>query len=92
VVGIALRYPDASSPDELWRNVLAGRRAFRRLPDERMRAQDYYSPDPAAPDRHSTRMAAVLEGFELDRVGCRIGGSTYRSTDMAHWLARHRER
>jgi enediyne polyketide synthase len=87
VVGIALRYPDASSPDELWRNILAGRRAFRRLPAERMRAADYYSPDQAAPDRHYARMAAVLEGFEFDRVKYRIGGSTFRSTDMTHWLA-----
>ncbi|ACU75205.1 Erythronolide synthase [Catenulispora acidiphila DSM 44928] len=87
VVGIALRYPDAESPDELWRNVLAGRRAFRKLPDERMRAEDYYSPDPTAPDRHYSKMAAVLEGFEFDRVGYRIGGSTFRSTDMTHWLA-----
>jgi enediyne polyketide synthase len=87
VVGIALRYPDAASPDELWRNVLAGRRAFRRLPDERMRAEDYYSPDPTAPDRHYSKMAAVLEGFDFDRVGYRIGGSTFRSTDMTHWLA-----
>ncbi|MDQ1744667.1 MAG: enediyne polyketide synthase, partial [Pseudonocardiales bacterium] len=51
VVGISCRYPDADSPDELWENVLAGRRAFRRLPEERMRLEDYYSPDPAAPDR-----------------------------------------
>ena len=92
VVGIALRYPDASSPDELWRNVLAGRWAFRQLPPERMRAErmraeDYYSTDPAAPDRHYTRMAAVLEGFEFDRVKYRIGGTTFRSTDMTHWLA-----
>lgn len=46
VVGMACRYPDADSPSELWQNVLAGRRAFRRLPDERMRAEDYYSPTP----------------------------------------------
>ncbi|MFF4214490.1 SDR family NAD(P)-dependent oxidoreductase [Streptomyces sp. NPDC001796] len=87
VVGIALRYPDADTPEELWRNVLAGRRAFRRIPQERIRTEDYYSPDPAAPDRHYARMAAVLEGFEFDRVGYRIGGSTFRSTDMTHWLA-----
>jgi enediyne polyketide synthase len=87
VVGIALRYPDASTPDEFWRNILAGRRAVRRLPAERMRAEDYYSPDPTAPDQHYTRMAAVLEGFEFDRVKYRIGGSTFRSTDMTHWLA-----
>jgi enediyne polyketide synthase len=87
VVGIACRYPDADSPERLWENVLAGRRAFRRMPDERMRAEDYYSPDPAAPDRHYTPKAAVIEGFEFDRVKHRIAGSTFRSTDMTHWLA-----
>jgi len=87
VVGISCRYPDANSPDELWENVLAGRRAFRRLPDERMRLEDYYSPDPAAPDRFYTQKAAVIEGFEFDRVAYRVAGSTFRSTDMTHWLA-----
>ncbi|MFD7667721.1 SDR family NAD(P)-dependent oxidoreductase [Streptomyces sp. NPDC059788] len=86
VVGIACRYPDADDPGQLWQNVLAGRRAFRRLPDERMRHEDYYSADPAAPDRHYARKAAVLEGFEFDRVAHRIAGSTFRATDMAHWL------
>ena len=87
VVGVACRYPDADSVEQLWQNVLAGRRAFRRLPDERMNLDDYYSPDPAAPDRFYTRKAAVLEGFEFDRVAYRVAGSTFRSTDMTHWLA-----
>lgn len=87
VVGMACRYPDADTPEQLWQNVLAGRRAFRRLPDERMRHEDYYSPDPAAPDRHYARKAAVLEGYEFDRVKHRVAGSTFRATDMTHWLA-----
>ncbi|HYN95928.1 MAG TPA: type I polyketide synthase [Pilimelia sp.] len=87
IVGIGLRYPDASSPDELWENVLAGRRAFRRLPDERMNRADYWSADPAAPDRFYAEKAAVLRDYEFDRVGYRVSGGTYRSTDMTHWLA-----
>ena len=87
IVGIACRYPDASSPADLWENVLAGRRAFRRIPDERLRLEDYWSPDPAAPDRFYTRKAAVIEGFEFDRVKYKIAGSTFRTTDMTHWLA-----
>lgn len=87
VVGMACRYPDAGSPTDLWQNVLAGRRAFRRLPDERMRAEDYYSPDPSAPDRFYSAKAAVIDGFEFDRVKYRIAGSTFRATDMTHWLA-----
>lgn len=87
IVGIGLRYPDADSPNELWENVLAGRRAFRRLPDERMNSADYFSPDPEAPDRFYSRMAAVLRDFEFDRVRYRVAGSTYRATDLTHWLA-----
>ncbi|MGC7096585.1 SDR family NAD(P)-dependent oxidoreductase [Amycolatopsis lurida] len=87
IVGIGLSYPDASSPDELWENVLAGRRAFRRLPDERMNREDYYSPDPEAPDRFYAEKAAVLRDFEFDRVKYKVAGSTFRTTDMTHWLA-----
>ena len=50
VAGMACRYADADSPGELWENVLAQRRAFRRLPPERLRGEDYFSADPAAPD------------------------------------------
>jgi enediyne polyketide synthase len=87
IVGIACRYPDARTPDELWENVLAGRRAFRRIPDERMRLDDYWSADPAAPDKFYARKAAVIDGFSFDRVKYKIAGSTYRTTDMTHWLA-----
>ena len=72
VVGIACRYPDAESPTQMWENVLAGRRAFRRLPDERMRQEDYYSPDPSAPDRFYSTKAAVIEG---DRKSTRLNSS-----------------
>ncbi|WP_034271758.1 SDR family NAD(P)-dependent oxidoreductase [Actinospica robiniae] len=87
VVGLACRYPDADSVAALWENVLAGRQAFRRIPDERLRAADYFSADPQAPDRHYAAKAALLKGFEFDRVRFRVAGSTYRSTDMTHWLA-----
>ncbi|GII76202.1 polyketide synthase [Sphaerisporangium rufum] len=87
IVGMACRYPDAASPRELWENALAGRRAFRRLPDVRMRLDDYWNADPAHPDTFYARTAAVIEGYEFDRLGYRIAGSTYRSTDLTHWLA-----
>lgn len=51
IVGLACRYPDASSPAELWEMVMAQRRAFRRIPSSRLRAEDYFSADPAAVDR-----------------------------------------
>jgi enediyne polyketide synthase len=87
IVGMACRYPDARTPGELWENVLARRRAFRRVPPERLRLEDYTQGGPADPDGLYPIEAALLEGWEFDRVRFRVAGPTYRSADAAHWLA-----
>ncbi|MER6408096.1 type I polyketide synthase [Streptomyces viridosporus] len=87
IVGMACRYPDATDPKELWDNAVAGRRAFRRLPDVRMNLDDYWDADPTTPDTFYARNAAVIEGYEFDRIAHKIAGSTFRSTDLTHWLA-----
>jgi len=87
IVGMASVYPGARTPIELWENVLAQRRAFRRLPAERLRLEDYISVDRTAPDTTYSCEAAVIEGYEFDRIRFRVAGSTFRSVDLAHWLA-----
>jgi enediyne polyketide synthase len=84
---MACQYPEAQSPQQLWENALAQRRAFRRMPAERMRLDDYLSEDGLTPDGTYATEAAVIEGYEFDRLGCRVAGSTYRAVDLAHWLA-----
>src|ERR1044072_501772 len=87
IVGMACRYPDARSPDELWDNVLAQRRAFRRMPSERLRLADYLSAERNTPDRTYSGEAALIENYEFDRVRFRVAGTTFRSADLAHWVA-----
>lgn len=87
IVGIACHYPDASSPDELFENVLAGRRAFRGIPPERLPLEDYGSEDASDPDRTYVTEAALIEGYVFDRLKFKIVGSTYRSADLTHWLS-----
>ncbi len=87
IVGQACCYPDARSPRELWENVLSQRRAFRRIPAGRLRIEDYFDADRAAPDSIYSTEAAVIEGYEFDRVRFRVAGSTFRSVDLSHWLA-----
>lgn len=87
IIGMACRYPEADNPKMLWENLLAQRRAFRRLPTERLNLADYFSADPTTPDAIYCNQAAVIEGYEFDRLKYRIGGHTYRSTDLTHWLA-----
>jgi enediyne polyketide synthase len=87
IVGMACRYPDATTPRELWENVLGQRQSFRHIPPQRLCAEDYFSTDPSAADRTYSLEAAVIEGYEFDRVRFRISADTYRSTDIAHWMA-----
>ena len=87
IVGMACVYPDANSPSELWDNVLAQRRAFRRMPPERLRVENFFSEDRDAEDSIYATQAAVIADYEFDRDKFRIAESTYRSTDLTHWLA-----
>ncbi|HEX6747358.1 MAG TPA: SDR family NAD(P)-dependent oxidoreductase [Longimicrobium sp.] len=87
LVGMACRYPGARTPAELWENVLAGRRAFRRIPDQRLRLADYASASRSAVDLTYVTQAALVEDWEFDRVRFRVSGSAYREADPAHWLA-----
>jgi enediyne polyketide synthase len=87
IVGMACRYPDARSPAELWETALAQRRAFRRIPAERLRLEDYREEVPGKPDSIYLEEAAVLAGWEFDRVRFRVAGATFRVADLTHWLA-----
>src|ERR1044072_8677031 len=86
IVGMACRYPDARSPDELWENALAQRRAFRRIPAERLNLNDYLSSDRQSPDQTYATQGVFIEGYEFDRARFRVPGATYRAADPAHWL------
>ncbi|WP_225993788.1 type I polyketide synthase [Actinomadura rudentiformis] len=87
IIGMACRFPDAATPDELWDNVLAGRRSFRRIPSQRIRLEDYYNADRGSADHIYITEAALLRDWEFDRVRFKVAGSTFRNADLTHWLA-----
>ena len=80
VVGMACVYPGAHSPEELWENVLAGRRFFRKAPAERFPA-DYVDADPNAPGKSYTDQMAVITDWTFDPIEFRIPPVTANVTD-----------
>src|SRR5208283_1374469 len=86
IAGMACRYADVRSPEELWENVAAQRQSFRRIPEERLRVEDYTA-KPDDPDSLAATMAAVIEDWEFDRVRFRVPRETLASADPSHWLA-----
>ena len=86
VVGMAAWYPCGSTLKDFWASVVARRRAFRRLPPQRLSA-DYQDPDPLAPDRTYLTRAALIDGFSFDWAARRIPRQVHDSADLVHWLA-----
>jgi acyl transferase domain-containing protein len=86
VIGMGCHYPGASNLPQLWENILARRRQFRQMPDQRLPISEYYNPDPTVPDQTYGDRAGVIDGFEFDWPGKRIPKSTVESTDIVHWL------
>jgi len=86
IIGMACRYAEARSPRQLWENVLAQRRSFRRIPRVRLNLADY-SAEAQGPDRITSIMAAVLDDYEFDRSSFHISQDAFLSTDLSHWLA-----
>ncbi|MEV0156406.1 SDR family NAD(P)-dependent oxidoreductase [Micromonospora sp. NPDC050686] len=86
VVGLACRYPDADDPTQLWRTVLARRRAFRAIPAERLDPEHRLGA-PHAPDSTYVRRAGLLRDWRFDREAFRVSGPAWRAADHTHWLA-----
>ncbi|WP_414578975.1 type I polyketide synthase [Anabaena sp. CCY 9402-a] len=87
VIGMGCHYPGASDLSKLWENILARRRQFRQMPDQRLPVSEYYDPEPTTPDQTYGDRAGVIDGFQFDWPGKRIPKSTVESTDIVHWLA-----
>ena len=87
IVGMACRYPDADTPDELLQAAVSGRRAFRALPAGRLNLEDYAPGFDGDPDGIVPVHAALLKNYRFDAAAYRIPTATLGVTDLAHWLA-----
>jgi acyl transferase domain-containing protein/NAD(P)-dependent dehydrogenase (short-subunit alcohol dehydrogenase family)/acyl-CoA thioesterase FadM len=87
VIGMACWYPGAKDILELWENVMAKKRQFRRMLDQRLPLDEYYHPDRSMPDKTYGDQAAYIDGFDFDWMTNRFPKSSFESTDLVHWLA-----
>ena len=63
IIGMGCIYPDASSPEQFWENILSRKYSIRNMPAERLDPDLYYDPDKKAPDKSYTRLAGCVEDF-----------------------------
>ncbi|MHB8835940.1 MAG: SDR family NAD(P)-dependent oxidoreductase [Candidatus Methylomirabilia bacterium] len=87
IVGVSALFPGSSDENGFWRDILAGRDLIRDVPPSHWLIEDYYDPDPAAPDKTYARRGAFLDPVPFDTLGFGVPPSIVPATDTVQLLA-----
>jgi len=87
VVGVSALFPGSSDENGFWRDILAGRDLIRDVPPSHWLIEDYYDPDPAAPDKTYAHRGAFLDPVPFDTLGFGVPPSIVPATDTVQLLA-----
>ena len=66
IVGLGAMMPDAGDARAFWQNIKNERYSISEVPPERWRVEDYYDPDPAAPDKTYSKIGSWVRGYQFD--------------------------
>jgi len=66
VVGIGALLPDAPDAPAFWKNVCDRRYSITDVPPDRWSVDEYYDPDPSAPDKSYSKIGAWVRGYAFD--------------------------
>ncbi len=66
IVGVGALLPDAPNATALWENVCGKRYSIVDVPPDRWSVDDYFDPDPAAPDKTYSKIGGWVRGFSFD--------------------------
>ncbi|MEU2900748.1 SDR family NAD(P)-dependent oxidoreductase [Streptomyces sp. NPDC001273] len=79
IIGMAGRFADATSPDQLWDMLLQGRDAITDIPPERYDIDAVYDPTPRTPGRTVSRWGGLLR--DIDAFDAEFFGVSPREAD-----------
>ena len=66
VVGVSALFPGSTDAGGFWRDILAGRDLITDVPPSHWLVEDYYDPDPKAPDKTYAKRGGFLETVDFD--------------------------
>ncbi len=87
IIGVSALFPGSTDADGFWRDILHGRDLLSDVPPSHWRIDDYYDPDPSAPDKTYARRGGFLGKVDFDALGWGVPPSTLPATDTAQLLA-----
>jgi acyl transferase domain-containing protein/NADP-dependent 3-hydroxy acid dehydrogenase YdfG len=79
--------PGSTDVEGFWRDVVTGRDLITDVPASHWLVEDYYDPDPSAPDKTYARRGAFLAPIDFDPTAFGIPPNIMPATDTAQLLA-----
>jgi polyketide-type polyunsaturated fatty acid synthase PfaA len=87
VVGVSALFPGSIDAAGFWRDILAGRDMVGPVPASHWLVEDYYDPDPKAPDKTYANRGAFLGQVPFDPMEFGIPPNIVPATDTSQLLA-----
>ena len=66
IVGVGALLPDAPDAPSFWKNVCDRRYSVTDVPADRWSVDEYYDPDPSAPDKTYSKIGGWIRGYSFD--------------------------
>ncbi|WP_394844171.1 SDR family NAD(P)-dependent oxidoreductase [Pendulispora brunnea] len=87
VIGISALFPGSTDAKGFWSDILAGRDLVSEVPPTHWLIEDYYDPNPAAPDKTYCKRGAFLGPVDFDPMEFGVPPNIMPATDTAQLLA-----
>src|SRR5690606_719526 len=87
VVGLATIFPGSVDATGFWRDILEGTDRITDVPPTHWLIEDYYDPDPSAPDKTYARRGGFVSAVDFEPMKWGVPPSTIEATDTCQLLA-----
>ena len=87
VIGVASIFPDAKNVESFWDNIINEVDSIRDIPPSRWKIEDYYDPDPKAPDKSYSKWGGFIPDIDFNPMEFGLPPNILEVTDVSQLLA-----
>lgn len=87
IVGVSALFPGSTDASGFWRDIRGGRDLLSDVPATHWLPEDYYDPDPSAPDKTYAKRGGFLDPIDFEAMAWGLPPNILRATDSTQILA-----
>ncbi|MEL6843546.1 MAG: beta-ketoacyl synthase N-terminal-like domain-containing protein, partial [Bacteroidota bacterium] len=87
VIGLSAIFADAKNVEQFWTNIIQAKDSISEVPDSRWSIDDYYDPDPNAPDKTYCRRGGFIPDIDFNPMEFGLPPNILEVTDSSQLLA-----